>query len=165
MQGTNANMIYPELPQDTVLYGGTDPGRFCPTYMIYCESFIPPSCQPEQDQKFSRRDVYLITQNAVADPTYLDYIRAQYNRSTAFDPPFFQMLLPKKLPKLFHEPSGPPLSWLDDIFESLGARIEWRRRTETSWFQEDQFKDAGKLAAALSPHWGRMNCRNIFTES
>jgi Flp pilus assembly protein TadD len=155
MQGTNANMIYPELPQDTVLYGGTDPGRFCPTYMIYCESFIPPSCQPAQDQKFSRRDVYLITQNAVADPTYLDYIRAQYNRSTSFDPPFFQRLLPTKFPKHFHEQSGPPLSWLDDIFESLGARIEWRRRTETSWFQEDQFKDAGKLAAELRPHSGQ----------
>ena len=84
MKGTNASMIYPEMAPDTVLYGGTDPGRFCPTYMIYCESFIPPSCQPEQDRKFSRRDVYLITQNAVADPTYLDYIRAQYNRSSQY---------------------------------------------------------------------------------
>jgi len=148
-------MIYPELPRDTVLYGGTDPGRFCPTYMIFCESFIPPSCQPEQDRNFNRRDVYLITQNAVADGTYLDYIRAQYNRSMSFDPPFFQMLLPTKLPKFFQEPSGPPLSWLDDIFEGIGAKFEWRRRTGTSWFQEDQFKDAGKLAAALSPHPGQ----------
>ena len=41
MKGTNASMIYPEMAPDTVLYGGTDPGRFCPTYMIYCESFIP----------------------------------------------------------------------------------------------------------------------------
>jgi tetratricopeptide (TPR) repeat protein len=152
LQGTNANMVYPEMAPDTVLYGGTDPGRFCPTYMIYCESFIPPSCQPEQDQKFSRRDVYLITQNAVADPTYLDYIRAQYNRSTSYDPPFFQMLLPTKLPQTFHQPSGPPLSWLDDIFENIGARIERRRRTGTSFFQEDQFKDAAKLAAQLCPH-------------
>ena len=152
MKGTNGNLIYPEMAPDTVLYGGTDPGRFCPTYMIYCESFIPPSCQPEQDQKFSRRDVYLITQNAVADPTYLDYIRAQYNRSTSYDPPFFQMLLPAKLPQYFHQPTGPPVSWLDDIFENIGAKIEWRRRTGTSWFAEDQFKDAAKLAARLRPH-------------
>ncbi len=155
MKGTNGNLIYPEMAPDTVLYGGTDPGRFCPTYMIYCESFIPPSCQPEQDQKFSRRDVYLITQNAVADPTYLDYIRAQYNRSTQYDQPFFQMLLPTKFPAYFHEPTGRPISWLDDIFESIGARIEWRRRTGTSWFKEDQFKDVTKLAAQLCPHGGQ----------
>jgi hypothetical protein len=41
------------------------------------------------DQKFDRRDVYLITQNALADGTYLDYLRAQYNRSQQQDPPFF----------------------------------------------------------------------------
>src|SRR5262249_49067988 len=38
-----ARLIYPEMDPDTVLFGGTDPGRFNPTYMIYCESFIPPS--------------------------------------------------------------------------------------------------------------------------
>jgi len=32
-----------------------------------------------EDQKFDRRDVYIITQNALADGTYLSYIRAQYN--------------------------------------------------------------------------------------
>jgi hypothetical protein len=101
MKGPNGNMVYPEIARDAVLYGGTDPGRFCPTYMIFCESFIPHRCQPEQDQNFDRRDVYLITQNALADPTYLDYIRAQYNRSLQIDPPFFQMLLPTEFPKQF----------------------------------------------------------------
>ena len=43
LKGTNGNLIYPEIARDAVLYGGTDPGRFCPTYMIFCESFIPPS--------------------------------------------------------------------------------------------------------------------------
>ena len=148
MNGTNGNLVYPEMAPDTVLFGGTDPGRFCPTYMIYCESFIPHSCQPEQDQKFSRRDVYLITQNAVADPTYLDYIRAQYNRSTQIDPPFFQNLLPTEFPTVFHNPTR-AVAWLDDIFENLGAKIERRRRTGTSWFQQSDFPDAGKLAAQL----------------
>lgn len=80
--------IYPEMARDTVLFGGTDPGRFCPTYMIFCESFIPP--EKKFDPKFDRRDVYIITQNALADGTYLSYIRAHYNRSTQIDPPFFQ---------------------------------------------------------------------------
>ncbi|HTV75823.1 MAG TPA: hypothetical protein VMD57_02405, partial [Candidatus Baltobacteraceae bacterium] len=81
--------IYPQMTRNTILFGGTDPGRFCPTYMIFCESFIPHHCQPYLDQNFDRRDVYLITQNALADQTYLDYLRAQYNRSTQQDPPFF----------------------------------------------------------------------------
>ena len=84
-----ARFIYPQMTRDAILFGGTDPGRFCPTYMIFCESFIPHYCQPKQDQKFDRRDVYIITQNALADGTYLDYLRAQYFRSHQQDPPFF----------------------------------------------------------------------------
>ena len=81
MRGTNGDLVYPEMAPGAILFGGTDPGRFTPTYMIFCESFIPHKDQPEQDQKFDRRDVYIITQNALADDTYLDYLRAQYNRS------------------------------------------------------------------------------------
>jgi len=87
-----AKIIYPEMARNTILFGGTDPGRFCPTYIIFCESFIPHYCQPKQDQKFDRRDVYIITQNALADGTYLDYLRAQYNRSKQQDPYFFSEL-------------------------------------------------------------------------
>jgi Flp pilus assembly protein TadD len=154
MKGTNANLVYPEMARDAVVYGGTDPGRFCPTYMIFCESFIPHSCQPEQDTNFDRRDCYLITQNALADPTYLDYIRAQYNRSAQQDPPFFQEFLPTELPQVFHGPTQ-SLAWLDNYFETLGATIERQRRTGTSWFKEDHFKDVSKLAARLRPHEGQ----------
>jgi tetratricopeptide (TPR) repeat protein len=87
-----AKLIYPEMDRNTIVFGGTDPGRFCPTYMIFCESFIPHRCQPAQDQHFDRRDCYLITQNALADGTYLDYLRSQYNRSQQVDPPFFSRL-------------------------------------------------------------------------
>ena len=80
--------LYPEMTRNTVLFGGTDPGRFCPTYMIFCESFIKPN--DRFDPKFDRRDVYIITQNALADGTYLNYIRAHYNRSTQYDPPFLR---------------------------------------------------------------------------
>jgi len=54
------------MTKDAVLFGGTDPGRFCPTYIIFCESFTPHHCQPKEDQNFDRRDVYIITQNALA---------------------------------------------------------------------------------------------------
>ncbi|MCX8107653.1 MAG: tetratricopeptide repeat protein, partial [Verrucomicrobiae bacterium] len=80
--------IYPEMTYNAILFGGTDPGRFCPTYMIFCESFIKPS--QRFDPSFDRRDVYIITQNALADATYLNYIRAHYNRSAQIDPPFFR---------------------------------------------------------------------------
>ena len=84
--------IYPEMARNAIVFGGTDPGRFVPTYMIFCESFVPPGCKP-MDPNFDRRDVYLITQNALADGTYLQYLRAQYFRSAQKDPLFFQELL------------------------------------------------------------------------
>jgi tetratricopeptide (TPR) repeat protein len=149
-RGTNGMMVYPEMARDAVLFGGTDPGRFCPTYMIFSESFIPHSCQPVQDQNFDRRDVYIITQNALADNTYLDYIRAQFNRSAQIDPPFFQNFLAGSpiTSSIFHGPMR-SLAWLDTIFESIGADIEFRRRTGTSWFKPDQFSNAQDLAAKL----------------
>jgi len=152
--GPDAKYIYPEISRDAVLYGGTDPGRFCPTYMIFCESFIPHRCQPEQDETFDRRDVYLITQNALADPTYLNYLRAQYNRSLQKDPPFFQEFLPTELPQAFTGPTK-SLAWLDDIFETLGAKIEFRRRTESSFFHPGDFLNPAGLNSRLRPHDGQ----------
>jgi tetratricopeptide (TPR) repeat protein len=59
------NPDYPR-PMDTnaVFFGGTDPGRFVPTYMIYSADY--------------RSDVYLITQNALADNTYMNVMRDLY---------------------------------------------------------------------------------------
>jgi tetratricopeptide (TPR) repeat protein len=126
--------IYPEMTRDAVLFGGTDPGRFCPTYMVFCESFTPHDKQPLEDQKFDRRDVYVITQNALADGTYLEYIRAHYNRSTQKDPPFFQELLRSgKEKELNYTTNGfarTAYQTLDKPFTELGARIEARRRKE-----------------------------------
>jgi tetratricopeptide (TPR) repeat protein len=85
--------VYPEMDQNAILFGGTDPGRFCPTYMIFCESFIAP--KNKRDPEFDRRDAYIITQNALADGTYLQYIRAHYNRSAQIDPEFFSEIMKK----------------------------------------------------------------------
>ena len=54
----------PAMEQDAIFFGGTDPGRFVPTYMIYSAKVRP--------------DVFLITQNALADNTYMNVMRDLY---------------------------------------------------------------------------------------
>jgi tetratricopeptide (TPR) repeat protein len=150
-KGSDGKPLYPEMAKDTILFGGTDPGRFCPTYMIFCDSFIPDSCKPVFDQKFDRRDVYLITQNALADGTYLCYLRAQYNRSAQIDPPFFQELARTLLrdPEYKTNLLARAVTPLDDYFMGLGERIERRRRLFTSWFEEKDFVNVTAFAGRL----------------
>jgi len=66
-----------DLPKDSFVFGGTDPGRFVPTYMILSESFEPK--EHKRDPNFDRRDLYIITQNALADAFYNQYIRNHYS--------------------------------------------------------------------------------------
>lgn len=87
------------------------------------------------DPDFDRRDVYLITQNALADSTYLNYIRAHYNRSTQVDSPFFQEMFRSRNEKeanvttnLLARMVGP----LDRFFTSYGKKVE-DRSNSTSW--------------------------------
>lgn len=54
----------PPMTTNAIFYGGTDPGRFVPTYMIYSADV--------------RSDVYLITQNALADNTFMNITRDLY---------------------------------------------------------------------------------------
>lgn len=54
----------PEMEPNAIFFGGTDPGRFVPTYMIYSARVRP--------------DVFLITQNALADNTYMSTMRDLY---------------------------------------------------------------------------------------
>ena len=65
-----------DLPRDSVVFGGTDPGRFVPTYMILGESTQPP--EVKKDPAFDRRDLYIITQNGVGEPLYRKYLADQY---------------------------------------------------------------------------------------
>jgi len=64
------------LPRGSVVLGGTDPGRFVPTYMILGESTQPPSVKRDLD--FDRRDLYIITQNGVGEPLYRKYLADHY---------------------------------------------------------------------------------------
>ena len=59
------NPYFPEdMTPNAIFFGGTDPGRFVPTYMIYAARV--------------REDVYLITQNALADNTFMSVTRDLY---------------------------------------------------------------------------------------
>ena len=121
--------------------------------MIFCESFISAKDKP-RDPSFDRRDVYLITQNALADGTYLNYIRAQYNRSTQIDPPFFQDLFRSEKERLDNATTNALarlVQPLDRFFTGLGDQVEKRRRTYTSWFTDADFLDLPAFAARLRP--------------
>jgi tetratricopeptide (TPR) repeat protein len=67
-----------DLPPNSFFFGGTDPGRFIPTYMIFGESFVDP--RYKRDSHFDRRDLYVVTQNALADKFYNQYIRSHYTK-------------------------------------------------------------------------------------
>ena len=65
-----------DLPKGAFVFGGTDPGRFVPTYMILGESFTNPAHR--KDPAFDRRDLVIVTQNALADAFYQKYIHDHY---------------------------------------------------------------------------------------
>lgn len=66
-----------DMDKNAVYYGGSDPGRFVPTYMAFVESQQDNRWKREPD--FDRRDVTVITQNALCDTYYSHYIRDQYD--------------------------------------------------------------------------------------
>lgn len=70
------DMLKP-MDKGAIVFGGTDPGRFIPTYMIFCESQQPNRFK--RDPEFDRSDLYIITQNALADVSYERYIRDHYD--------------------------------------------------------------------------------------
>ena len=61
--GTN---IVASIPPGSIYFGGTDPGRFLVTAI--CKSQV--NADP----------FFVLTQNALADSTYLDYLRGMYGR-------------------------------------------------------------------------------------
>lgn len=136
--------LYEEMEKDAILYGGTDPGRFCPTYMIFCESFIPDS--KKRDPDFDRRDVYIITQNALADATYLDYLRAHYNRSRQQDPYFFQEFFRSRDESIKDTRTNflaRAVLPLDRFLTENGRRIEARRRLKGVYPEEEIYIPGG----------------------
>jgi tetratricopeptide (TPR) repeat protein len=88
-----------DMDKNAVYFGGSDPGRFVPTYMAFVESQQPdrwkadwrvhPKETAERGRAFDRRDVTVLTQNALCDSYYATYIRDQYDprfRPTSWTP-------------------------------------------------------------------------------
>ena len=146
--------IYPEMSENAILFGGTDPGRFNPTYMIFAESFTPPGKKP-RDPKFDRRDVALITQNALADYTYLDTVRAHYQRSAQDD---WQQNDKTHLPfasgarsKLIGSEASAGISGaIDRWMVRMGSDWEVDRRTWESYFEEEHILKPEDLAKRMT---------------
>ena len=78
-----------DLEKDSFVFGGTDPGRFVPTYMVFGESFET----TKRDPNFDRRDLYIVTQNALADTFYNRYIRSHYTTERPTEFSWFEKLL------------------------------------------------------------------------
>jgi tetratricopeptide (TPR) repeat protein len=66
-----------DMDKNAVYFGGSDAGRFVPTYMAFVESQQNDRWKVEPG--FDRRDVTVITQNALCDTYYTQYIRNQYD--------------------------------------------------------------------------------------
>jgi tetratricopeptide (TPR) repeat protein len=112
-----------DLPKDSFVFGGTDPGRFVPTYMILSESFEPKRFK--RDKSFDRRDLYIITQNALADAFYNQYIRNHYSTER----PSAKSWVDKWLGRDKHFPTAPlVLPRQEDIMEIYQAAIERRQK-------------------------------------
>ena len=69
--------VMKSMDRNAVYYGGSDFGRFVPTYMAFVESQQPDRWK--RDPAFDRRDVTVVTQNALCDTFYNQYIRQQYD--------------------------------------------------------------------------------------
>ena len=145
--------IYPEMSENAILFGGTDPGRFNPTYMIFAESFTDPA--KRRDPDFDRRDVALITQNALADSTYLDTVRAHYERSKQIDwnpadPTYIPFASGAKNMLLGTNILSGLATSIDKWMVGMGADWEIDRRTSGSYFAPEQILKPSALAKRLA---------------
>ena len=146
-----------DLPVGSVVIGGTDPGRFVPTYMIFGESTQP--ARNKRDRAFDRRDLYIITQNALGERNYMKYLRDQYTAarpkpSNAFERwlgrgsmyPSEPLILPteKEIEELVRlvAVQNREGSTAEDSTELFGTILHWlweRNRDRHDFFIEESF--------------------------
>lgn len=94
-----------------------------PTYMILSESFEPKKFK--RDKNFDRRDLYIITQNALADAFYNQYIRNHYSTER----PAPRGWVDKWLGRDKHFPKAPlVLPRQEDIMAIYQGAMERRQR-------------------------------------
>ncbi len=127
---------YPEMEKGAILFGGTDAGRFVPTYMVYVESQVAPRAKTElakypESSTFDRRDIYMLTQNALAERTYLHSLRDHYGAGRP-DP---------KNPETLQDRSGWQGALFDFAWRALGRETVYPQ--ETIWVPgENEFQVA-----------------------
>ncbi|PTX97592.1 hypothetical protein DB346_21630 [Verrucomicrobia bacterium LW23] len=129
--------------KNAVVYGGTDAGRFVPTYMIFCESTQPDKYKTVRD--FDRSDLYIITQNSLADINYIRYIRSQYDER--YKPREYSSFA-KWLGREKQYPT-PSLKTITDI-DYEDCRQEWERT-------RGNMSDLGSMF-----HWNGILAKRIF---
>lgn len=137
------DMLKPMEP-GAVVYGGTDPGRFVPTYMIFCESQQP--VQYKRDPGFDRRDLYIITQNALADMAYIKYIRDHYD--DRFRPKQFTRF-EKWLGRDHQYPKQGLLLPDNDVYNKLYIEFVTERQVGRSFNQSEIFRLNGIVAKRI----------------
>jgi tetratricopeptide (TPR) repeat protein len=149
-----------DLPPGSVVIGGTDPGRFVPTYMIFGESLQP--SKDKRDPSFDRSDLYIITQNALGERNYMKYLRDHYTAarpkpSNAFERwlgrentyPSKPLILPTQfdavqelvnMAKIKEQESGPAAG--SEGVELFSVILRWlweKNRDEHEFFIEESF--------------------------
>ncbi len=117
---------YPEMEKGAILFGGTDAGRFVPTYMIYVESQVAPRAKTRlakypESGTFDRRDVYILTQNALAERTYLRSTWDHYSSGRPYP----------KNPETLQDRSGWQGALFDFAWHGLGRETAYPR--ESIW--------------------------------
>ncbi len=139
------DMLRP-LEKGAIIFGGTDPGRFVPTYTIFCESTQP--ARWKRDPSFDRSDLYIITQNALADFYYLKYIQSHYD--SRYRPSTFNWL-ERWLGRDHQYPPSIELPTADEFGEAFEAHAKERATqngAEVSGLEE-VFKINGIIARQI----------------
>ncbi|MEM1060345.1 MAG: DUF2723 domain-containing protein [Verrucomicrobiota bacterium] len=137
-----------ELPENAVVFGGTDPGRFVPTYMIFGES-----TQPDRYKRapgFDRRDLFIITQSQLAHSLYLATLHEQYGT-----PPADRQW--STLERWLGRPEQYPQSWLKLPDEAAEMEVTQEFALATGQVNSGQRVDFGggrvRLLHALLARW------------
>ncbi len=148
--------LYPEMTRDAVLFGGTDPGRFCPTYMIFAESFAPGYLQAgaRPEVRPARRLHHHPERPRRRHLPQLHPRPLQPSEQIQYDTPFFQELFRTRRKA---SRKATPTWWArwsarSTPLPGIGDRIEKSRRAGTSMVRRREFhQPQGWLRPACAP--------------
>ena len=152
-----------DLPKGALYMGGSDPGYFIPKYMVACESVERPEFK--RDPSFDRHDIFVITQNMLAEDNYRQVCQMQYGpnrpdggalgrwlgRKSGY--PDGSIVIPSRSEATSVLGSLPESQW-DDGTMSSSAIAEWvflHNRDSHRVFMEEQYPMSWSYKYAM-PH-------------